>query len=175
MKKRRTVLIAFLLMAVMVIGVGYAATSAELLINGTAATTASDIDVYFSAAALDNSSTADAKAASSAGSIAAGEKRQALTFSVKQLKRQSEFVKANYTITNDSSYDVSIPVPTITKSGTGAGYFDISTDWGNETKTVKAGETVSFSVTVTLNTTIIAEQDCGFDIKFTATALETRN
>ena len=173
MKNRRTALLAFLLIAVTVIGVGYAATSAELLINGTAATTASDIDVYFSAASIDPSSTADAAAASSAGTIAVGEKRQALTFSVKQLKREGEFVTANYTITNDSSYDVEIYAPAITESGDET-YFDVSTNWGAAAKTVKAGETVTFTVTVTLNTTVIEEKDAGFDIKFTVKALETK-
>ena len=105
MKNRRTILVTFLLLAVMVMGVAYAALTDNLLIKGEATvnTTASqtnfDEDIYFSAASKVGAVENDVDSAS----ISTLDNGDTINFVVKSLGNQGDSVTFACTIKNKST------------------------------------------------------------------------
>lgn len=151
MKSRKTFVSVFLVLAVLFLGVGYAAISnITLKISGNLTATASDenFKVAFT----------DTKVVISDSKIT-GEKTDDLNakIAVTGLTAKGEKVTATYEIENKSAdLSASIAVPAITNSN--EEYFKVTTDWA-EAKTVASKGKVTVTVTVELIKTPIGEDE----------------
>ena len=167
MKKRRTVVIAFLLAAIMVIGVGYAALATDLSINGTATTAldTSDLKVYFSDATHEKTNTnltAEVPTAPGVGVTS-------LTYNVGNFKSLTDKVTTTFTITNDSEFDVTLTEPAVTINK-GSEYFNIIPGTLSAT-TIAKGETATFTVEVSLKEVYAQVLTATFTVEVTATGV----
>lgn len=166
MKNRRNVVVAFLLIAVMLLGVGYAALTDVLDITGSAdvnqsaAEEAFNEDVYFTAAVANQSG--------NTASVNADNKDKA-SFTANTLKGKDDVVTFTFTIVNEG--DVAAEVtPTLNASAgnTKPEYFDITSDWDGATKTLAAGGSLTYTVTVKLLKTPTESVSGSFLIELTA-------
>ena len=171
MKNRRTVVVAFLLCAVMLLGVGYAALSDTLDITGSAdvnqsaAEEAFNEDIYFSAAvANDEGNTASINA----------DNNDKASFTAKTLKGKDDAVSFTFTIKNagDVAADIT-PKFNATLGNTNEEYFEVASDWAGATKTLEAGAEVTYTVTVKLKKTPTETVAGSFLIELTAVSKAT--
>ena len=164
MKRRKNLVLALLLVASLVLGIGYAAYTTTLTINGTAGVSAEALefteDVVFTAASSNN--TAFGTAAFSGDTA---------TFETRGMTRAQERVQFTYTITNNSDFDVNIDITTTPTTSNGASKFSVTTALGAHT--IPAGGSISATVTVVLNETVEEPvEDTAYVIRYTATSVE---
>ena len=146
MKKRASIVVAILLLAV-----GFAAVSTTLIINGSAKVgeNTDDFSVIFTKASLDGT---DVYA------NVIDNTKKTITFETSDLKTLNQTSVLNYEVTNNSAnYDAEVQVNCKTKENTTAKYTSIKNELeGNVTK-VLAKESVNGTLTVTLNKTATEE------------------
>lgn len=166
MKNRKTVVVAFLLVAVMLLGVGYAALTDVLDITGSAdvnqsaAEEAFNQDIYFSAAvANETGNTASVNA----------DNNDKASFTANTLKGAGDKVTFTFTIKNDGDVAATV-TPTLNAStgNTKPEYFKISSDWNGQAKELAAGGTLNYTVTVELIKTPTETISGSFLIELTA-------
>lgn len=147
MKKRNLVIVAFMLVAAMTIGVGYAVVSDVLVINGTADITADGAqsafneDVYFSAAV-----------AGTDGDIAeVGSDPDTATFTASHLTGQGDTATFTFTIKNAGDVNATV-TPKLSAEGgnTQPLWFEITSDWNGAAKALNAHSEITYTVTVRL-------------------------
>ena len=171
MKNRRTVVVAFLLVAVLLLGVGYAALTDVLDITGTAdidqaaAESSFNEDIYFCAAvANDNGNTASVNA----------DNNDKASFTANNLKGAGDTATFTFSIVNVGDVDAKITPRIITN--TEPDYFEISSDWAGATKDLPAGTTedapLTYTVTVKLLKTPTATIGGSFLIDLTAVSVD---
>ena len=171
MKNRRTVVVAFLLVAVLLLGVGYAALTDVLDITGTAeidraaAESSFNEDIYFSAAvANDNGNTASVNA----------DNNDKASFTANNLKGEGDTATFTFSIVNVGDVDATITPRIITNSNTE--YFEIYSDWLGATKDLPAGTTadapLTYTVTVKLLKTPTETLSGSFLIDLTAVSVD---
>lgn len=182
MKKRRLVITTFLLLAVLVMGIGYAALTDNLFIKGeaTLATTSAqsnfDEDVYFTTATVVSGTGGTNTGTPDSASIGATDKDSA-TFYVKSLGNANESVQFKFTIQNDSTeFDANITLdtgyPTTTDATNFTITYSIASDAANDAAIVcAAGDTVEVYVTVLLKNTPMENQSAAFNVNLTATSV----
>lgn len=166
MKNRRITLIAFMLVAALTMGIGFAAFSTTLAIHGTTAVSAEALeftkDVKFTEVVSSNKAF---------GTATVGD-GQTATFTVSGMTQYNDRVQFTYTITNNSDYDVNIEItthPTPAKNSK----CTVTTALSSNTIT-KQGGTITATVTVVLNETVTAAVDpINWVIEYTATSAET--
>ena len=148
MKNRKTVVVAFLLCAVLLLGVGYAALTDTLDITGSAdvnqsaAEEAFNEDIYFSAAV--------ANEAGNTASVNADNNDKA-SFTAATLKGKGDKVTFTFTIKNDGDVAAEVtPKLNATLGNTNPEYFSVTSDWAGETKTLDAQSQLTYTVTVEL-------------------------
>ena len=146
MKKRASIIVAILLLAV-----GFAAISTILIINGNTKVgeNADDFSVIFTAASIDGNDVY---------STAVDETKKTITFTTSELKTLNQTSVLNYEVTNNSAnYDANVTVTCVPKENTTAKYTSIKNELeGNATK-VLAKESLNGTLTVTLNKTATEE------------------
>ena len=175
MKKRRTLIIAALLVAVLALGIGYASLSRELVIGSEAnlAPDANDFDIVFTSANIDDTTLGSA---SLTGTLVDGGSTTA-HYTLTGLSKQGDKAVMTFTIQNRTT-DVEaslVSLSTIpgtlyvgegtTTPGTPSDYFDkqvvikdkndnviASSDY--QTFKIGAGETATVEITVTLKQTV---------------------
>ena len=163
MKKRRIIILAFMLIAVMVVGIGFAAYSTTLTIHGTTAVSAEALeftnDVQFVSASSDNEAFGTATA-----------NGQTATFTVNGMTAYNDRVTFTYTIKNSSTYDVNIA---ITTHPTPASPSKCSVTTMLSSDTITAGGTITATVIVVLNENVTEAIDpINWTIEYTATSIE---
>lgn len=172
MKNRKTVVVAFLLTAVMLLGVGYAALTDVLDINGTAdvskdkAEAEFNNDVYFTKAEPVDKDSGDI------ASIVNGDPDMA-NFTVSSLSSVGDTAQFKFTIINEGNVGLdAIVTPTLASDGnSNPEFFKITSDWQGQPKELKAGETVEYTVTVELIKTPQESIHGAFHIELTATSV----
>ena len=140
MKKKSMLIIAILLMSI-----GFAAISTTLIINGNAKVSENneDFSVIFTAASLDGNDVY---------STAVDETKKTITFTTGELKTLNQTSILTYEVTNNSSnYDANVTVTCVPKTGTTAKYTSIKNKLENDATVVKAKETLNGTLTVTLD------------------------
>ena len=140
MKKKSMLIIAILLMSI-----GFAAISTTLIINGNANVSESneDFSVIFTAASIDGNDVY---------STAVDETKKTITFTTSELKTLNQTSILTYEVTNNSSnYDANVTVTCVPKTGTTAKYTSIKNKLENDATVVKAKETLNGTLTVTLD------------------------
>ena len=187
MKNRKTVVVAFMLVACLVIGVGYAAVTNVLDIQGsisvsaTAAEKQFNEDIYFEGV-VDNTNAAVASITDSAtygytANINTNNNDKA-QFTVTGIEKTDDFVTITYRIKNDSEHEATVSLKTITNTngsaqGNGTGDFGFSYYFGTEgveTDTIAVGGTVDVTVKVSLDSQLTAAATASFVIELNVTA-----
>ena len=146
MKKKSMLIVAIILMSI-----GFAAISTTLIINGNAKVSENQDDflVIFTAATLDGKDVY---------SSVVDDTKKTITFTSKDLMKIGDTSTLTYEVTNNSNnYDAEVQVNCKVKDGTTAKYTSIKNELeGNVTK-VLAKESVNGTLTVTLNKTATEE------------------
>ena len=140
MKKKSMLIIAILLMSI-----GFAAISTTLIINGNAKVSENneDFSVIFTAASIDGKDVY---------TTAVDETKKTITFTTSELKTLNQTSILTYEVTNNSSnYDANVTVTCVPKEGTTAKYTSIKNKLENDATVVKAKETLNGALTVTLD------------------------
>ena len=146
MKKKSMLIVAILLMSI-----GFAAISTTLILNGTAKVSENneDFSVIFTAASIDGKDVY---------STAVDATKKTITFATSELKTLNQTSILTYEVTNNSSnYDAELNVTCVPKEGTTAKYTSIKNKLENDATVVKAKETLNGTLTVTLNKTATEE------------------
>ena len=142
MKKKSMLIIAILLMSI-----GFAAISTTLILNGNANVSENneDFSVIFTAASIDGNDVY---------TTAVDETKKTITFTTSELKTLNQTSILTYEITNNSSnYDANVRVTCVPSTGTTAKYTSIKNKLENDATVVKAKSSVNGTLTVTLNKT----------------------
>ena len=174
MKNRKTVVVAFLLVAVMLLGVGYAALTDVLDINGSAdvsqeaAQDAFDEDIYFSSAIVKEGYEADGK---NTASVAQSDPDQA-NFTADGLKGDGDKAIFIFTIKNDNDVPAVVQPSFAADGNSNPEYFNVSSDWNGQSKTIPAKSELTYTLTVELRKTPTSDSIThgAFHIELTATA-----
>lgn len=182
MKNRKIVVTAFLLVAVMLLGVGYAALTDTLTITGdlktdtTVAMDEFDADVYFSGTSIVRDDTGN-KAVSQILDGRDDAKIEALHFTEKD-----QVVEAQFTITNLDTNEFAALIEGVEVTvGNNADdhdpIFSVVWSWeqgleNNNDVTLQPGESHNLWVTITLNETPQEIHEATFSVTYTATAVE---
>ena len=166
MKNRKSVIVAFLLVAVMLLGVGYAALTDVLDITGTADVNQSaaeesfNEDIYFSAAAANETG--------NTASVNADNNDKA-SFTANTLKGKGDKATFTFTITNNGDVNADItPKLNASLGNTQPDYFTVTSDWDGATKTLDAGAEITYTITVELIKTPTETISGSFLVELTA-------
>ena len=182
MKNRKTIIVAFMLIAVLLLGVGYAALTDQLTIIGNAhidmgaAGSNFDQKVYFS----------DAQAVSSTGTGTTADavsfNADDATFTANKLAKLGDKSVFNFTITNDSNVAVDITVADTKLSGaenpsnSNTGKFKVTYEFKDSISQITAnGGTIQVIVTVEVIAPITDATSATFGIEYTATTVDATN
>ena len=143
MKNRRITIVAFLLIAALTLGIGYAALTDTLTITGSASVDAEagqnafEDDIYFSAAQGGTDVVAEFDDDTATMEIAEGKT---------PLKVVGDKITATFTVKSDS--DLNATVTASVKSNSNEEFFKVTTDW--TTENLAANGTLDITVTVEL-------------------------
>ena len=140
MKKKSMLIIAILLMSI-----GFAAISTTLIINGNARVSENneDFSVIFTAASIDGEDVY---------TTAVDDTKKIITFTTSELKTLNQTSVLTYEVTNNSSnYDANVTVTCVPKTGTTAKYTSIKNKLENDATKVSAKSSVNGTLTVTLD------------------------
>ena len=166
MKKKSMLIIAIILMSI-----GFAAISTTLIINGNANVSENqdNFSVIFTAATLDGKNVY---------ASVVDETKKIINFTTSDLKTLNQTSILTYEVTNNSSnYDANVTVTCVPKTGTTAKYTSIKNKLDNDATVVKAKESVNGTLTVTLDKTsteeITEEYTC--TLEFNAVERDTIN
>ncbi len=167
MKKKRTVYIGmFVLLAVLMLGIGYAAISDNLNINGDILASPSDanFNVKFDST-VEPTFTKTRDTSTVSATIASD---LVAKIDVKGLTTTHDTITATYTIKNASAeLGANIGVGNIINSN--PDYFDVTATIANNT--IAAGNSTTVTVTVKLIKTPVEQQKAGITVAVTATAI----
>ena len=161
MKKKSMLIVAILLMSI-----GFAAISTTLIINGNAKVSENneDFSVIFTAASIDGNDVY---------STAVDETKKTITFTTSELKTLNQTSVLTYEVTNNSSnYDANVSVTCVPKDGTTAKYTSIKNKLDNDAIVVKAKESVNGTLTITLDKTSTEEVSEEYTCKLEFNAVE---
>ena len=178
MKNRKIVIVAFLVVAAMLLGVGYAALTDTLTIIGNAhidigqANTTFDEKVYFSAA--------EATSSTGTGTVADAASYTAddATFTANKLATVGQKSVFTFTIKNDSNVDAVISVNSTKLSGdtnpsnSNSNKFTVEYSYPDGMTVAKTGGTITVVVTVTVKEPVTAATSATFGIELTATSVD---
>ena len=172
MNKRRSIIATFLIVALLAVGIGYAALTDDLSVTGSAGFASSDAiktfdgDVYFSKA-LGDATRVDA-------AIDASDNDK-VTVAVKEsvLKEVGDEVIVTLTIKSESDLNVLV-TPSVSDEDAAAGktinseYFSVTV--GDGAKTLPAGSTIDYTITIKLIKTNATGENlpCNFKVTFHA-------
>ena len=146
MKKKSMLIVAIILMSI-----GFAAVSTTLIINGNAKVSENqdDFSVIFTAASIDGKDVYLS---------AVDDTKKIITFETSQLKTLNQTSVLNYEVTNNSSnYDAEVKVTCVPKDGATAKYTSIKNELEGAADVVKAKESLNGTLTITLNKTTTEE------------------
>ena len=146
MKKKSMLIIAIILMSI-----GFASISTTLIINGNAKVSENneDFSVIFTAALLDGEDVY---------SSVVDDTKKIISFTSKNLMKIGDKSILTYEVTNNSAnYDAEVSVTCVPKDGTTAKYTSIKNELENNATIVKAKETLNGTLTVSLDKTSTEE------------------
>ena len=166
--KNRKGLISLMLVAVLLLGIGYAALTDTLDITGSAdvnqsaAEEAFNEDIYFSAAvANETGNTASVNA----------DNNDKASFTAKTLKGKGDKVTFTFTIKNDGDVEATVtPKLNATLGNTNPEYFSLTSDWDGGAKVLAAQSEITYTLTVELLKTPTETVAGSFLVELTAVA-----
>ena len=166
MKNRRNVVVAFLVVAVMLLGIGYAALTDVLDITGSvdvnqsAAEEAFNEDIYFSAAvANDDGNTASVNTDNND--------------TINTFKGKDDVATFTFTIKNNGDVDANVtPRLNASLGNTNPEYFTIESDWDGDSKVLAAGQEITYTLTITMIKTPTETIAGSFLVELVATSVD---
>ena len=161
MKRKSAIIIAIIIMCV-----GFAAISTTLIINGSTKVgeNPDDFSVIFTEASLDGT---DVYA------NVISEDKKTITFETNDLKTLNQTSVLNYEVTNNSSnYDAEVQVNCKVKENTTAKYTSIKNELEGNATVIKAKETLNGTLIVTLDKTATEEVREEYVCELTFNAVE---
>ena len=161
MKKKSMLIVAIILMTI-----GFAAVSTTLIINGNAKVSENedDFSVIFTAASIDGKDLY---------SSVVDNTKKIITFETSELKTLNQTSILTYEVTNNSNqYDAEVRVTCVPKEGTTAKYTSIKNKLENDATIVKAKSSVNGTLTVTLDKTSTEEVSEEYTCKLEFNAVE---
>ena len=161
MKRKSMLIVALILMSI-----GFAAISTTLIINGNAKISENneDFSVIFTAASIDGNDVY---------STAVDETKKTITFTTSELKTLNQTSVLTYEVTNNSSnYDANVTVTCVPKEGTTAKYTSIKNKLDNDATVVKSKSSVNGTLTVTLDKVAIESVTEEYTCKLEFNAVE---
>ena len=164
MKRRSALIIAILVMTI-----GFAAISTTLIINGSAKVSENtdDFSVIFTSASLDGTDVY--------GNVISEDKKT-ITFETHDLKTLNQTSVLNYEVTNNSAnYDAEVSVNCKVKENTTAKYTSIKNELENNATVIKSKTSINGAVTVTLDKVAIEEVSEEYTCKLEFSAVEREN
>ena len=178
MKNRKTVVVAFLLVAAMLLGVGYAALTDTLTIIGNAHIDMNTVETTFEA----NIHFSKAECTSTTGKgtkedVASFNDDDA-TFTANKLATVGQKSVFTFTITNKSNVDAVISVNNTKLSGadnpsnSNTDKFTVEYSYPDGMTIAKNGGTITVVVTVTVKEPVTAATSATFGIELTATSVD---
>ncbi len=168
MKNRKFIIVAFVLISVMVIGIGYAALTdifimdGNAVVNQTKENTVFDENIYISNAVVNGSGTSGVADTASTDST----NPDKASFTVKSLALEGEEPTFVFTIKNDSDFDATIANTVCTVDN--SEYFSVAATVPTDPICYSQG-TLDVTVTVTLIKALTTEQTANITVNYTAT------
>ena len=175
MKNRRITIVAFLLIAALTLGFGYAAVTNVLDIQGSATVDASvaekefNEDIYFTGVVVDDELKTSVVAGDNKGytaNINANNNDKA-QFTVTGLANAGDYKEITFRIQNDSEHEATVTIKTNTN--TNEADFTFTNDIG-EGKTLAAGSYVDVTVKVALKHQLTSSATASFVVELNVTA-----
>ena len=157
---------SILIIAILLMSIGFAALSTTLIINGNANVSENneDFSIIFTAVSIDGKDVY---------STVVDDTKKIITFETSELKTLNQTSILTYEVTNNSSqYDANITVKCVPKKGTTAKYTSIKNKLENDATVVKAKGSVNGTLTVTLNKTATEEVSEEYTCKLEFNAVE---
>ena len=163
MKKRKVVITSLLLLAALALGIGYAATTGHLTVNGVVSTQQQVFDVKFTAYTT--------KSASDGVTATPGTlPDKAVSFTVNGMSKEGETLTGTYTVTNDNEFPMYVTSVHITNAQDTI--LDVSTSWDSTTPvTLAKGESKTVDITVELKQGMSEQIKYYFTIECEATSV----
>jgi len=180
MKNRKRIVVAFMLVAVMLMGVGYAAVTNVLDIQGSVSVSATKVeeefneDIYFEGVIDKDGNVVSSIATSEEYGYTANintNNNDKAQFTVTGISGKGDSKSITYRIKNESEHEASVSMKTITNTNTddfSFGYY-FGTP-GTTSATIAAGGTVDVTVTVTLDEQLTAQSSASFVLELDVTA-----
>lgn len=178
MKNRKIIVVAFMLCATLLLGIGYAALTDTLTIIGNAhidvdkANQTFDGKVYFSGSAASSSTGTGTE------DDVASHTSDDATFTANKLAVVGEKSVFTFTITNDSNVDANISVATTKLSGaanpsnSNEDKFTVEYAYPDGMSVAKNGGTITVVITVTVAEPVTSATSATFGIELTATSVD---
>ena len=184
MKKRRFAIVAFLMAAVMTIGIGYAAATTYLNISGTGTVTqengqnAFSENVIFSNVDSYTDDPSDEHDISYTASIE--DNKKSAIFGSSNFKHVGDHFEITYTIENKNTTKAYVSFDTSVTANTLPDAFDFTCKFGDiETGTttgeIAAGGTIDVVVKVLLKVNVTVKTDASFSVRIVATDVAPTN
>ena len=155
-----------LMVAIILLSIGFAAISTILIINGNAnvSENSEGFSVIFTAASIDGKDVY---------STAVDDTKKTITFTTSELRTLNQTSILTYEVTNNSSqYDANVTVTCVPKTGTTAKYTSIKNKLDNDATKVLAKSSVNGTLTITLNKTATEEVSEEYTCKLEFNAVE---
>jgi hypothetical protein len=180
MKNRRITIVAFLLLAALTLGIGYAAVTTQLFIDGSA-TISQDVannefneDIYFTS--VKNNKTGEFVTSVSkdeglgySASITTSNNDRA-TFTVTGLSNENETLTISYKVKNESKFDATITL-NASSSVSNANVFDVTCS-ASDGVTLAAGQEAIVDVTVKVKTQVDTETTSSISLILDVTSVK---
>lgn len=173
MKNNKTLLGVALVIALLVLGVGYALSATNLNVKGTTAITASDTNFKVAFADVTETNIIEEGSGATADTISKINDTQ-INLGVNSLQAVGDEVTFQMTINNTSAEGIyaSIPAPTITVGTNGSldnsKYYTVTTDWTTTKELAPINGSQTFTVTVKLDKAPVNNINEEFTVAFTA-------
>ena len=174
MKNRKTVVVAFLLVAAMLLGIGYAELSDTLSLDTRVtvdmkqANLNFDEKIVWSAASVTDATN---KEASAANDTVGGVGTDDLNFNIHSLATKGDTVTLRGTIKNSSNVSVQVTVNSEEK-GDNAELFTYEISYSRDNKEIPSNETMEVIIVVTVKDPIIKATSATFGITYTVEPVE---
>ena len=163
MKKRRTLIIALLLVATLAIGFGYAATSGHLQINGTVSTRDQAFAMIFTKYETKEASTG-VTAFTGVNADNPGYNDSSISFHVQGLSKNDDYLIGEFTVQNLNEFDMYLITASVTNPN--ENLFTVTPPtFSNGAVKVEPQGTTTFQVRIDLNAGVSEGQIDGYEFQ----------
>ena len=162
MKNRKALIVTVLIVAVLLLGIGYAISNQELFVSGNATANAGDFLVKFD----DTVAVATSGDGTSSGTITDA---TTATISVDELSKVNEEAVVTYTVKNAST-DLSANLTAEVTTNSNQTYFTVTSELADYT--IAAGDSTTLTVKVKLVKAALEAQSANITVKLTASAAQ---